>query len=100
MSKKSTKQENTVINKSHHLAKLELIKRNGTCCWICGDDVGKGIQYHHIIPKYAGGHPSDISNGSLVCGSCHVELHLFDYGTSEFEYYTNKILDYKNTKGE
>lgn len=100
MSKKSTKRKNKAINKSHHLAKIELVTRYGTRCWLCGNDVGKGIQYHHIIPKYAGGHPSDVSNGSLVCGNCHIDIHLYEYGTEDFQYYTEKILDYKNTKGE
>ncbi len=82
-------------NKSHREAKIKLKEQYGTRCWICKRNVGKAIQYHHIIPKYAGGSADDIRNGSLVCPTCHVKIHYFVYGTPMYERSIKKLLDYK-----
>ena len=98
--RKLKKLQRSVLNKSHHEAKAMLIIQYGTRCWICGKDVNKGIQYHHIIPKYANGHPSDISNGSLLCATCHVEIHQHQYGTDEYQKSVDYLLDYKKQNKE
>lgn len=74
--------------------KIELLQRNGTKCMICGNDVGKLIQWHHIVPRYAGG--TDIyENGSLLCPLCHIELHYHEYGDEEYTRLTEIILQNK-----
>jgi hypothetical protein len=77
-------------------AKLELLQKHGTKCMLCGKDVGKHIQWHHLIPRYAGGLDT-YENGSLLCCSCHLEVHDFMYEDKEYTDYTNKIL--ANKKG-
>lgn len=74
--------------------KLELLQRNGTKCMICGKDVGKKIQWHHIIPRYAGGTDS-YGNGSLLCHLCHVEIHFYEYGDEEYTRLTKIIRQNK-----
>lgn len=63
--------------------KYELLQKHGTKCMICGKDVGKHIQWHHIVPKYAGGRDT-YENGSLLCPLCHAEVHDFMYGDEEY----------------
>ena len=74
--------------------KLMLLMNNGQKCMICRKDVGKRIQWHHIVPKYAGGDDS-YENGSLLCCSCHTEVHEFMYGEEEYAKFTEKILENK-----
>lgn len=71
--------------------KLMLLQNNGTKCMICGKDVGKRIQWHHIVPRYAGGDDS-YANGSLLCPNCHTEVHEYSYGDEEYTNFTNKIV--------
>ena len=71
--------------------KTQLVQKNGTICMLCGKDVGKHIQWHHLIPRYAGGDDS-YENGSLLCCNCHLEVHDFMYGDEEYTIYTEKIL--------
>ena len=71
--------------------KLELLERNGRKCMLCGKDVGKRIQWHHIIPRYAGGDDS-YENGCLLCANCHTEVHEFMYGDEQYTEFTQKIL--------
>jgi 5-methylcytosine-specific restriction endonuclease McrA len=71
--------------------KRELIKRNGTKCMCCGNDVGSIIQWHHIKPIAEGG-KSNYENSSLVCPNCHAEINKLKYGTSAYNTYTKKIL--------
>ena len=71
--------------------KLELIEKHGKKCMLCGKEVEKHIQWHHIIPRYAGGDDS-YENGSLLCCNCHLEVHDFMYGDEEYTIYTEKIL--------
>lgn len=91
----SKKRIKNVVKKSHRDSKISLIQMYGTRCWKCGRNVNKMIQYHHIIPRYAGGEPVDISNGSLLCATCHVEIHQYQYGTDEYEESIIFLLDYK-----
>lgn len=74
--------------------KLELLRRNGTKCMLCGKDVGKRIQWHHLVPKYAGGDDS-YNNGSLLCPNCHTEIHEYLYGQEEYTNFTKQILSNK-----
>lgn len=75
-------------------AKLELLNKHGTKCMICGKDVGKKIQWHHIVPRYAGGYDT-YENGSLLCPLCHVEIHFYEYGDEEYTRLTKIILQNK-----
>ena len=51
-----------------HKAKREL--KLGSVCCNCGADVGKLIEYHHIVPLELGG--KDImSNLAPLCPECH-----------------------------
>ncbi|MBE5813468.1 MAG: HNH endonuclease [Clostridiales bacterium] len=74
--------------------KLELLRRNGTKCMLCGKDVGKRIQWHHLVPKYAGGDDS-YANGSLLCPNCHTEVHEYSYGDEEYTNFTQQIIKNK-----
>ena len=74
--------------------KMELINRNGCVCMLCGKDVGKHIQWHHIVPKSAGGKDT-YENGSLVCPLCHVTIHDYTYGEDVYQQMTEKILTNK-----
>jgi len=92
---------NELKNKKHvrnrfdcRITKEQLIREFGHICFHCGFDVGKKIQFHHVIPCYAGG--SDYyNNGSLLCPKCHPKLHIFQFGTDEYTEFTNIILQYK-----
>lgn len=75
--------------------KIDLIMNHGRVCMCCKKDVGELIQWHHIIPRYAGGDDS-YENGSLLCPNCHVDLHLYLYGTKEYERITKIILSNKH----
>ena len=77
-------------------AKFELLQRNGTKCMLCREDVGKRIQWHHIVPRYAGGLDT-YENGGLLCPNCHTEVHEYMYGDEEYTNFTNKIIS--NKKG-
>lgn len=72
-------------------AKIELLRRNGTKCMLCGKDLGKHIQWHHLVPRYAGGLDT-YENGSLLCSNCHIEVHDFMYGDQEYTNFTKRIL--------
>ena len=75
-------------------AKFELLQRNGTKCMLCGKDVGKRIQWHHIIPRYAGG-PDTYENSAALCPNCHTEVHEYMYGDEEYTKFTEKMLENK-----
>ena len=74
--------------------KQELVRRNGTKCMFCKNDVGKSIQWHHIKPKCEGGKDT-YENGSLVCPNCHCKIHQHKYGTSAYNHFTKEILKNK-----
>lgn len=74
--------------------KVELIMRHGRVCMHCKQNVGSLIQWHHIVPRYAGGDDS-YGNGSLLCPNCHTEIHLYLYGMKEYEEMTQEILKNK-----
>ena len=77
-------------------AKIELLHKHSTKCMICGRDVGKKIQWHHIVPRYAGGYDT-YENGSLLCPDCHVEIHFNEYGDEEYTRLTSIILQNKRS---
>ena len=51
-----------------HKAKRDKIL--GTVCCNCGKDVGKFIEYHHIVPLELGG-KDILSNLAPICPECH-----------------------------
>lgn len=54
--------------------KVRLIKRDGTCCFLCGLELGDDITVEHLIALVAGG-KNDISNMVLTHYECNQELN-------------------------
>lgn len=82
--------------------KVWLIIEHGTVCMLCGKDVGRKIQWHHIRPKYDFKRCNEkiddsVENGSLLCPDCHKLIHRYDY----IDYrYKRLTLEIKKNKGE
>jgi len=53
--------------------KIRLIKRDGTCCFLCGKELEDDITVEHLIALVAGG-KNDISNMVLTHYVCNAEL--------------------------
>lgn len=84
-----------------HETKALLIMRNGLRCMGCGKETKlKDLQWHHIVPKYVSRlnkQPPDNSyeNGSLLCKSCHIQIHKYLYWDIEYQKLTDLIEDNK-----
>lgn len=77
-----------------HETKRMLLTIYGSYCMLCGRYVHKGIQWHHIIPRSAGGNNS-FKNGALLCPHCHRKIHTYLYGSKEYEKLTKEVLKWK-----
>jgi 5-methylcytosine-specific restriction endonuclease McrA len=53
--------------------KINLIKRDGTCCFLCGKELEDDITVEHLISLVSGG-KNDISNMVLTHYVCNNEL--------------------------
>ncbi|WP_162197255.1 HNH endonuclease signature motif containing protein [Demequina pelophila] len=59
-----------------HAQRRALAVRDGGCAWCHA--APSWCEAHHILPVSAGG-PTDLSNGVLLCRSCHMRLHDTDW---------------------
>jgi len=53
--------------------KIALIKRDGTCCFLCGKELDDDITIEHLLALVAGG-KNDVSNMVLTHYICNSEL--------------------------
>jgi 5-methylcytosine-specific restriction endonuclease McrA len=75
--------------------KQQLISDVGSICMLCGKKVERNkITWHHIKPRAAGGKNS-YENSGLLCPDCHVFIHIWDWRSPEYIYYTSVILNNK-----
>lgn len=73
-----------------HDTKARLIAKNGTICMLCGREVGRHIEWHHIVPKcyYRNNNlpiNNEYSNGILLCHECHRNIHSYKYYSVEYK---------------
>lgn len=75
--KKGKKWDGRPINygrsSSYRKEKINLIKRDGTCCFLCGKELEDDVTVEHLVPLVAGG-KNDISNMALTHYACNNEL--------------------------
>lgn len=64
---------NTGRKSSYRKEKARLIERDGTTCFLCGQEMGDDITLEHLIPLTAGG-PNSLSNMVLCHEECNHEL--------------------------
>lgn len=86
-----------------HDTKAKLIVENGTICMLCEQDVGRHIEWHHIIPKcYYRRNGlavnNDYANGVLLCHDCHKRIHKYDYDSYEYKQAMAKAVSNRNDK--
>ena len=61
-------------SKADKLFALACIKQHGNMCELCGNSYQ--LQVHHFFPKGNFGHLRyNLSNGIVLCKSCHFVLH-------------------------
>jgi len=53
--------------------KIKLLKRDGTCCFLCGKELNDDITVEHLIALVSGG-KNDVSNMVLTHYECNKEL--------------------------
>lgn len=73
--------------------KLPIYERSGWKCEICGADIHRGGEIHHVLPY--GRFPElarDERNMMCVCGSCHKEIHNNPYYNIRLQ--EEKALEY------
>lgn len=80
-----------------HETKAMLIEVHGWVCAWCGEDVGRAIQRHHIVPKsYFKSRRISVdesyNNSVLLCPLHHGIVHNNIYGSKEYEQLMKMIL--------